>query len=161
MRHLVFVYGTLLRGEVNHRLLGEAEFLGPHRTASCFSLYLLGAYPGAVRGGGTAIQGEVYAVDGAGLRRLDRLEDYPELYDRRRLSSPYGCAWIYLYRGPVRDRPVIPAGDWRAFAADPDSVRSAGVRRVRDPKTRGRLIGDSSRRGMQDATPSEAVRAPC
>jgi gamma-glutamylcyclotransferase (GGCT)/AIG2-like uncharacterized protein YtfP len=138
MRHLVFVYGTLLRGEANHHLLAGADYRGPHRTASCFSLYLLGAYPGAVRGGGTSIRGEVYAVDGAGLRRLDRLEDYPDLYDRQLLMSPFGRAWIYLYRGPVRDRRLIQGGDWRAFAADPDSVRAAGVRRVRDPKTRHR-----------------------
>jgi gamma-glutamylaminecyclotransferase len=78
MRQRVFVYGTLLRGEVNHHLLAQAEYLGSHRTAACFSLYLLRAYPGAVRGGTSAIQGEVYGVDRAGLRRLDRLEDYPD-----------------------------------------------------------------------------------
>lgn len=137
MRHQVFVYGTLLRGEVNHHLLAGAQFLGPHRTLPCFALYLLGAYPGAVRGGHCALVGEIYGVDRAGLRRLDRLEDYPRLYDRRLLPSPYGQAWIYLYRGALRDRPVIPGGDWRAFAADPDSARAAGVQRVRDPKTRG------------------------
>lgn len=138
MRHAVFVYGTLLRGEVNHQLLEGASYLGPHRTAPCFSLYLLGAYPGAVRGGLTAIAGEVFSVDRAGLRRLDRLEDYPRLYDRRLLRTPYGPAWIYLYRGSVRSRALIPGGDWRRFAADPDSLRAAGVRRVRDPKTRRR-----------------------
>jgi gamma-glutamylaminecyclotransferase len=138
MRHQIFVYGTLLRGEINHHLLADAEYLGPHRTAPCFALYLLGAYPGAVRGGMTAIVGEVYAVDRAGLQRLDRLEDYPQLYDRKLLPSPYGRTWIYLYRGTLRDRPLIPGGDWRAFAADPDSIRAAGVRQVRDPKTRRR-----------------------
>jgi gamma-glutamylcyclotransferase (GGCT)/AIG2-like uncharacterized protein YtfP len=138
MRHQVFVYGTLLRGEINHYLLADAEYLGPHRTAPGFALYLLGAYPGAVRGGMTAIVGEVYAVDRAGLQRLDRLEDYPRLYDRKLVPSPYGRAWIYLYRGTLRDRPVIRGGDWRAFAADPDSIRAAGVRQVRDRKTRRR-----------------------
>ncbi len=154
MRHLVFVYGTLLRGEVNHRLLAEAEYLGPHRTASCFSLYLLGAYPGAVRGGGTALQGEVYAVDHAGLRRLDQLEDYPTLYDRRLLATPYGRTWIYLFRGSVRDRPVIPGGDWRSFVADPDSIRAAGVRRARDPRPAARCPATAGRKTMR----SRAIR---
>jgi gamma-glutamylaminecyclotransferase len=152
MRQLVFVYGTLLRGDVNHHLISGAEYLGPHRTAPCFALYLLGAYPGAVRGGMNAIVGEVYSVDRACLRRLDRLEDYPRLYDRRLLGSPYGRAWIYLYRGPLHDRPMIPGGDWRAFAADPESMRAAGVRRVRDSKTRGPRPGDSGRNGATDAT---------
>ncbi|SDW00267.1 gamma-glutamylcyclotransferase family protein [Thiocapsa roseopersicina] len=159
MRQRVFVYGTLLRGEVNHHLLAQAEFLGSHRTAACFSLYLLRAYPGAVRGGATAIRGEVYAVDHAGLRRLDRLEDYPALYDRRLLATPYGRAWIYLFRGSVRDRPLIPGGDWRSFAADPDSIRAAGVRRARDPKTRGPLLGDASRKTDAQRSDAEPVRS--
>lgn len=159
MKQRVFVYGTLLRGEVNHHLLAQAEYLGSHRTAACFSLYLLRAYPGAVRGGATAIRGEVYAVDHAGLRRLDRLEDYPALYDRRLLATPFGRAWIYLFRGSVRDRPLIPGGDWRSFVADPDSIRAAGVRRVRDPKTRGSRLGDASRQTVAQPSDSEPVRS--
>lgn len=135
MRHRVFVYGTLLSGEVNHDLLRDARSLGPHRTPSCFSLYLVGAYPGLVRGGVTAVSGEVYEVDTSSLRQLDRLEDYPILYDRELIRTPYGRAWIYLYRAEVTDRLLIANGDWRDFAADPDSVRAAGVRSVRDPKT--------------------------
>jgi len=135
VHHRVFVYGTLLRGDVNHYLLDGAEFLGPHRTVPCFTLHLLGAYPGLARGGSTAVHGEVYQVDGAGLRRLDRLEDYPRLYDRRPIPTPYGRAWVYVYRGSLEGRPLIPSGDWRAFVADPDSFRAAGVRGARDSKT--------------------------
>ena len=138
MRQRVFVYGTLLRGEVNHHLLAGADWHGPHRTAPCFTLYRVGAYPGVVRGGGTAIVGEVYAVDGVGLRRLDRLEDYPLLYDRHLIPTSYGSAWIYLYRGVVSGRPVIVSGNWHTFTADADSCRAAGVRNLRDPKTRQR-----------------------
>ena len=138
MYHQVFVYGTLLRGEVNHHLLSGARLLGPHRTAPCFTLFLLGAYPGAVRTGTAALVGEVFRLDPAGLERLDRLEEYPRLYARRPLPSPYGRAWIYLYRGCLCDRPVLPCGDWRALVADPDSCRAAGVRHTRDPKNRPR-----------------------
>jgi len=134
MRHRVFVYGTLLRGEVNHHLLAGAEFLGPHRTDACFTLYDLGAYPGLSRRGSTAVAGEVFRVDDAGMRQLDRLEDYPRLYDRLLIPSPYGRAWIYVYRGRLQDRPVIPSGDWRALTADPASLDAAVVRARRDPK---------------------------
>jgi gamma-glutamylcyclotransferase (GGCT)/AIG2-like uncharacterized protein YtfP len=144
MAHLVFVYGTLLRGEVNHRLLAGARFLGEHRTDPCLTLYRLGAYPGAVRGGRTAVSGEIYRVDSATLRLLDRLEDSPRLYKRETLGTPRGAAWVYLYRGRVGGRPVIPSGDWRELTQTPDSPRSAAVRARRDPKNprqRERLSG--------------------
>ena len=143
MHHRVFVYGTLLRGEVNHHLLRGARFLGAHRTAPCFTLFLLGAYPGAVRAGGTALAGEVYRLGTSALARLDQLEEYPSLYARRSLPTPYGRAWVYLYRGRLRDRAVLPGGDWRALVADPDSCRAAGVRHTRDPKNRPRRTAAS------------------
>jgi gamma-glutamylaminecyclotransferase len=141
VRQRVFVYGTLLQGEVNHDLLAGARRLGVCRTPSCLRLFLLGAYPGAVLGGRTAVSGEVYEVDGACMGRLDRLEEYPVLYDRRLIPTVFGRAWIYLYRGRLDGCPVIRDGDWRRFAADPRSCRAAGVRASRDPKTRRRAVG--------------------
>jgi len=134
MQHLVFVYGTLLRGEVNHGLLGGAELLGAHRTEPRFTLYRLGAYPGLATGGATAVCGEVYRVTAAGLRALDRLEDYPRLYDRILIPTPYGRAWVYCYRGRVRGRQSIGSGDWRAVSDGKVPVRAAAVRNHRDPK---------------------------
>jgi hypothetical protein len=68
------------------------------------------------------------------LELLDRLEDYPRLYDRILIPSPFGWAWIYVYRGPLDGRPVIGSGDWRTWTGDSSSVRAAAVRTVRDPK---------------------------
>jgi gamma-glutamylcyclotransferase (GGCT)/AIG2-like uncharacterized protein YtfP len=138
MRSLVFVYGTLMRGEVNHRLLAGAEWVGEHRTEPCFTLVNLGAYPGLIAGGRVAVTGELYLVDGAGLRALDVLEDYPRLYRRGRLRTASGRAWTYLYRGSVRDRPAIPSGDWRSISRHAAAVRSAGVQGRRDAKNPGR-----------------------
>jgi len=134
MHHQVFVYGTLLADEVNNHLLAGAELLGPHRTEPCFTLFSLGAYPGVARCGGTAVAGEVYRVGARGLGMLDRLEDFPRLYDRILIPSPYGRAWIYLYRGRIDGRPVIRSGDWRTWIKGPDSIRAVAVRNFRDPK---------------------------
>ena len=133
MEHRVFVYGTLLRGEGNHRLLTGAVYLGAHRTEPCFTLYALGGYPGLVAAGTTAVCGEVYCVDDAGLRLLDQLEDYPRLFGRRLMPTPYGRAWVYLYRGPVRDRSVIRSGDWRNLSGSGGAMRSRAIRNRRDP----------------------------
>ena len=133
MQNYVFVYGTLLRGEVNHGLLADAGFVGTHRTEPCFTLYALGGYPGLVGGGRTAISGEVYRVNQAGLCMLDRLEDYPRLYLRRLIQTRFGRAWVYLYRGVVKDRAVIESGDWRDLSRDGTRIRTAALRSRLDP----------------------------
>ena len=154
MHHRVFVYGTLLRGEVNHDLLDGAPLLGEHRTEPRFTLLLLGAYPGLIGGGRTAVFGEVYRVDEAGLLRLDRLEDYPRLYDRGQIPTPYGRAWVYLYRGRIRNRPVIGSGDWRLHASNGNPIRSAAVRGWRDRKNPSRRRAATEDRVTPVAEPS-------
>ncbi len=113
MTDLVFVYGTLRRGEVNHHLLSGTEFMGVHKTRSGYRMLHLGTYPGVVAGGSTAIEGEVYRVGGKQLVHLDRLEACPRLYSRKLIPTPWGRAWIYLYRGNRLNRAVIPSGNWR------------------------------------------------
>ncbi|MEW8385896.1 MAG: gamma-glutamylcyclotransferase family protein [Candidatus Thiodiazotropha sp.] len=109
----VFVYGTLRRNEVNHYLLEEARYCGTCLTPPRYKMVNLGAYPGVVRSGGTCVEGEVYQVSAQQLADLDRLEGYPHAYCREVIATPWGKAWIYLYRGSLRDRPVIPGGIWR------------------------------------------------
>jgi gamma-glutamylaminecyclotransferase len=112
MRTRVFVYGTLRKDQVNHYLLEGAGFLGFYTTAPIYKMFDLGAYPGVTKGGRTAIQGEVYAVDTRIMADLDQLEGYPIDYTRAHIPTPWGRAWIYLYRRSLRDRNAIPSGVW-------------------------------------------------
>ena len=130
MNHQVFVYGTLLTGEVNHHLLAGTELRGTHRTEPCFTMFALGAYPGVARGGCAAVCGEIYRIGTKALERLDRLEDYPRLYDRALIPSRFGRAWIYLYRGRINGQRVIRSGDWRSLTKGADSFLAAAVRTV-------------------------------
>jgi len=115
----VFVYGTLLEGEPNHRVLGDSELLGTATTRPAFRFVDCGYYPAALTDGETAIVGEVYRVNDETLEDLDRLEGVPRLYQRKRIKLADGSvAWIYLlnpegYYGR-REMPAIECGDWRA-----------------------------------------------
>lgn len=75
----------------------------------------LGPYPGVTADGATRIAGEVYGITPAILSRLDRLEDYPRTYDRQLLETPWGEAFIYLYRESASGLPTVASGDWSSY----------------------------------------------
>jgi len=118
-QHLVFTYGTLLKGEVNHHLLVRARFVAEARTEPCFELFDLGPFPAMSADGETAVLGEVYAVDDATLARLDRLEGHPSFYQRTQIRLDDGLeVQTYLMdRARMRGRVRISSGDWRAHRA--------------------------------------------
>lgn len=118
LRFNVFVYGTLRRGEGNHRLLESARFVGAGRTVKAMTMIdVCGAFPAVVTGPGPSrIVGEVYAVDDETLLRLDRLEGVPHFYDRDVFvieleGGEQVCAMTYVQR-EADGRPVIASGDW-------------------------------------------------
>jgi len=92
--------------------MNEALFLGAYTTEPVFTMLDLGPYPGVIRGGITAIVGEVYAINSDLLRRLDRLENCPRTYYRISLSTPFGNAWFYLYRAARGKQAAVASGDW-------------------------------------------------
>lgn len=116
---LVFVYGTLLRGEANHHWLQGAACLG-EASLQGLVLHNLGPFPMATAGDGLC-HGEIYAVDGAGLARLDQLEGVPRLYRRERWALDDG-RWVWVYLGTarqVRHSPRLPHGRWREASTPP------------------------------------------
>ena len=116
-RTLIFVYGTLLRGESNHAIwLSAARFVGTDRTESCFTLFSLGEFPALVHGGQQSVPGEVFEVSAAQLARLDELEECPEFYDRQRIRLASGReAWVYTLRADLlQGASVILSGSWRS-----------------------------------------------
>lgn len=128
MSELVFVYGSLKRGEPNHPWLHGSHFLGRRRLVGA-RLHDLGPYPMAVPAAAepkldepreppepALIHGELYALEGSVLSRLDQLEDVPREYERRRWRLSDGSlAWLYLGRHEqVIGLPLVPYGDWRS-----------------------------------------------
>lgn len=118
VKHLIFVYGTLMAGCGNHRLLDGATLIGDVRTTPDFTMLHLGGFPGVVREGTTSIIGELYEVDDPDmLNRLDRLEGHPTFYRREEITIDDGRkVEVYLLPSEwLKDRrcKVIASGSWR------------------------------------------------
>ncbi len=95
-----FVYGTLMRGEANHRLLRGSLFVGVAKTVRGFCLFDHGYFPAMVRMGDGVVSGEVFEITDETLRALDRLEGYPILYGRELIELDDGSQAIaYVQNG--------------------------------------------------------------
>lgn len=109
---VLFVYGTLKRGQRNHGLLRVARFLGEAVTVPLYTLLDLGPFPGMIPGGTTAVHGELYEVEPELLARLDRHEGVPRLYVRTCVAIPaHKVAETYLLVDAVRIRDGVPRPD--------------------------------------------------
>lgn len=112
---LLFVYGTLMRGQPAHGLLRGARLLLGHATTPPgFTLYDLGPYPAAVLGQGHGrVHGELYAIPPTLLRRLDAYECCPREFQRITIPTLRGRAWIYVYPAPPLRGHPLRYGSWR------------------------------------------------
>jgi gamma-glutamylaminecyclotransferase len=109
---LLFVYGTLMRGERHHDVIAGAAFVGEARTLPAYDFVLIDYFPALLPGGQRAIEGELYQVDANTLAALDALEEVPDFYLREPIQLADGRqAQTYLL---PRER----ASDARTLAAD-------------------------------------------
>ncbi|MDQ2975259.1 MAG: gamma-glutamylcyclotransferase [Acidobacteriota bacterium] len=120
-KHLVFVYGTLRRGDAramsirfpNSKFIAEAKVSG--------SLYDLGAYPGLLLNeSNSMVIGEVYEVDDGILDKLDYIEASSD-YRRRQFEISLGthrkACWIYEPNPEFYSLlTLISSGDWIEYA---------------------------------------------
>ena len=113
LRHRVFVYGTLKRGQRNYHYLQGAEFVGRFVTDAIYSMYSFDTYPAVCLQGRHAIHGEVFKINDEQFGLLDELEHYPDYYQRVEIPTRFGDAWMYVVaRELCRERPLV-VGDWK------------------------------------------------
>uniref|UniRef100_A0A0R3RRB8 Gamma-glutamylcyclotransferase family protein n=1 Tax=Elaeophora elaphi TaxID=1147741 RepID=A0A0R3RRB8_9BILA len=108
---LLFIYGTLKRGEPNAPIMadvvtGMQRFVGTGKTVNAFPLIIASEYnipfcldkPGI----GNRITGELYEVDEQKLKVLDEFEGHPTFYRRQSKevemdhNGTIVTAWIYM-----------------------------------------------------------------
>jgi len=128
---IVFVYGTLRKGEDNHHLLAGSERIA----VQCYmegNLYdtKLG-YPAMTLAPGKKVYGELYSVSEAKLRQLDELEDYygedrnneywrvvRPVYTDTDTDTDMSArsAFVYIYLNEQAEGlDLIPLGDWKSY----------------------------------------------
>lgn len=123
--HLVFVYGTLRKGEKYAYYLHQAKCIEPNCSIKG-QLYDTGwGYPALLEEmGKIPVKGELYKVTAEQLKELDKLEDYEEngannLYERivAKVSTESGEqeAIVYIMKGKREHFNKIESNDWISY----------------------------------------------
>ncbi len=102
----IFVYGSLKKDKKLHGYLKNSKFLGEAVTCEKYPMVLSksGWYPYLIekKGIGKYIKGEVYDVSTKLLKILDRVEESPYYYYRKKvlicLNGKKIKAWVYFVR---------------------------------------------------------------
>lgn len=73
-------------------------------------MFSLGDWPAIMAGGDVAIGGDVFSIDRSKLAHLDEFE---RLFVCQRIPTPYGRAWVYVFRHRPVDAVTVLSGDWQ------------------------------------------------
>lgn len=122
----MFVYGTLMQGELHHTSIAHARFVRAAETLPEYELVQIDYYPAMLPGGPSRIMGELYEIDDETLKRLDELEEVPHYYERRTIVLADGTeAQTYVMprdRAKTGSSP-IPSGYFRMRTAPPKKIK--------------------------------------
>jgi len=115
----LFVYGTLIKGESNHKTLGNSKLIGDAFTKG--TLFDIGNYPALIPDGDNDIKGEIYEVDSDTLIQCDLLEGYDvdnpnSLYIRKiidvKINNKMIRSYIYYSNFDLSNYSEITSGDY-------------------------------------------------
>jgi len=112
---ILFIYGSLKRGQKSHHFLADQEFRGEASTMPLYRLHGLGWHPGMVldQDAGLDVQGELWAVDDATLAKLDEYEGVPSWFVREDVAvrDCFETVQAYLFNGSVPEG-APTGGSW-------------------------------------------------
>ena len=111
MNHLLFVYGTLKRGQPRADCLDGQKVIAEVKTTPDYRLFRCGSFPALVEASrsdvglhGVSVTGELWEVDDDCIQMLDRVEGVgARLFERRLISLIDGReVQAYLFKGSVK-----------------------------------------------------------
>jgi gamma-glutamylaminecyclotransferase len=118
---ILFVYGTLKRGQRNYFRIADQVFLGEAVTAPGYRVFDLGPFPGLVRdeASGLAIRGELFAVGDRCLAELDAFEGDAGAFVRELIEvNGQERVWAYYWNREIPSGTESgdrwPLGEWGA-----------------------------------------------
>lgn len=94
--HILFVYGTLRKGQANHGRLKKSKYLGQVETAAKYELIVFDDSPGLIEPGTNSVVGELYEVNSEVLKEIDGFE---QPFERRPIELENG-KMVYAYFMP-------------------------------------------------------------
>jgi gamma-glutamylcyclotransferase (GGCT)/AIG2-like uncharacterized protein YtfP len=105
-RTVLFVYGTLKRGQLSHQLISDQEFLGEATTMPLYRLFSRGWHPAMVldADNGLEIKGELWAVDEQTLAKLDEYEGVADSWYSRNdvaVRDHFDTVQAYFFNEPI------------------------------------------------------------
>lgn len=109
----VAVYGTLkIGGALHGNMKSINAVFNEKKVIPGFKMYDLGPFPAVVKDDVSEISVEIYNINEEGLARLDRVEGYPNFYNRMQLEDG---SWIYFMdKSKVSsDWTIIKDGNWK------------------------------------------------
>ena len=103
---LLFIYGTLKRGQKSDHLLAGQEFRGEATTMPLYRLYNVSWHPGMVHDdeNGVNVNGELWAVDDSTIAKLDKYEGVDSSWFVREDVAVRDCfdtVQAYFYKGDI------------------------------------------------------------
>jgi len=107
---IIFVYGSLKKNKKLHYYLKTAKFLGDGVTCYKYPMIISksGWYPYLIekKGTGYKIKGEIYKISPKLFKILDRVEEAPFYYYRKKipicLNRKTIKAWVYFVKKPPK-----------------------------------------------------------
>lgn len=114
----ISVYGTLKKGQHNHRYLKNSTLLGTSKTPPEFTMYSNGGFPYVCPGGDTAITIETYELSELDQANVFGLEGYTGVrnhpnnwYNTTQVETPWGDSEMFtLDKHP--NLPKVTSGEW-------------------------------------------------
>lgn len=119
----VFVYGTLMSGLSNNRLLRRSELIDTATTEDELVLVASSLPFLLEKKGKSYVSGEIYRVTEDALYNIDQLEGHPDWYERKMIEvvTELGDkmkAWAYFMpESKISGATVIESGSYREYVS--------------------------------------------